>query len=123
MTTTAHLFDSKRRLSANLDLLARAEGVVGLAPQDIIDVLAIRHEKTMDSQRMFAMTLFRTAQAVSEGGAYLDVMSHLYPDVPAIKEKVREEQERAKSEGLLERFRRLAGRGDLEEYECRTKPL
>lgn len=70
---------------------------------------------------MDALTLFKMFNVFQNGGKYMDVADHLYPkgygDVVAKKQK--EEEELMKSKALLDRFRALAQRDDLEEYRAR----
>lgn len=78
------------RLTDLARFLAVAEGIPPQTPLTLIfDIIAYRKEKQLEMERRQAETQFKMLRLVTEGGVYLDAISHLYPDttISSIKQR------------------------------------
>lgn len=116
------IFSRSHRFSENLQTVALSEGFPSdTPPHRIWSAIILRQQVLLESKRLDALTLFKMGNVFQNGGKYMDVADHLYPKGfgEVLDKKQKEEEELMKSKALLDRFRALAQRDDLEEYRAR----
>ena len=88
----------------------------GLAPQtplsQVFEIVAYRKEGQLIKERRQAETLARIVKLATEGGVFLDAVSHLYPEsvIRVIKQRQADQDEERAQMRRLEQLQAIARR-------------
>lgn len=108
-----HIHIKRDRLTDLAEFLRIAEGLPSQTPlSDIFEIVRYRRESQLEIERRQAETLVRLVKVATEGGKFLDVVSHLYPDsiVDTIKHRQAEIEDEDAQLRRLEQVKAIARR-------------
>ena len=96
---------TRDRLTDLCQFLIYAEGLPPQTPlSQVFDILSYRREQDFIKDRRLAETLVRVVKLATEGGVFMDVVSHLYPN--DVLEDIK--RRKADQEDEADQIRRLA---------------
>ena len=101
------------RLTELAEFVRVAEGLPPQTPlTQVFDVVAYRKEAQLATERRQAETLVRIVKLATEGGVFLDAVSHLYPDsvIRGIKQRQADQDEERAQMRRLEQIQAIARR-------------